>query len=946
MNNALQCEQLKQLASDRLREIKTKWPNVATHEVGEQIALQLFAMSDFVYQSCNRFEAITQYFLTQTSADDLLHEVPCNIEQSMTLDEVQFSKLLREYRQLIMSVIAARDFFKLQSITVTMQQLSDLADKFYLWARAWAKQQMLGRWGRAIGKDGQEIELIALGMGKLGGGELNFSSDIDLIFGYSEKGQTSQGRRQEDFQIYFTKLAQKIIQLLDSVTPEGRVFRVDMRLRPFGDSGPLVSSFDALEDYYQDQGREWERYALLKARPLGLDMIAAAEQAQQSILMQTLKPFVYRRYIDFSVIDSLRKMKAMIQQEVKRRNLTLNIKLGEGGIREAEFIVQALQMLRGGKAAQLQNQSLLSTLPALTQLNVFNQQEAQLLERSYLWLRQCEQYLQAFADEQTQTLPDGELNKARLLELFEIETWDDFLAQYQSVCRNIHNLFVDVIGPAPTEQSQSAEVIEDWLALWSQPTTFSASNEQQAVLQQVVLDKKQELTKSVSGSRGQEKLDGLMPRLLKELELQQVDKEQMTSVLALIKTIASRTTYLELLLENPGARTQLVKLVTSCDFIGQQLTKFPLLLDLLIDPKLLYSPVAVDSYHNELRRQLLRVDPMDLELQMEVLRQFKLSSQLAIAACDVEGVLNLMQVSDHLTALAESCLQHAVDLSWAQMVERYGYPVGADEDHKNFGVIGYGKLGGFELGYGSDLDIVFVHNCQSSQATSGKKQIDSRQFYIKLAQRVMHMFTTRTLSGELYEVDTRLRPSGASGLLAINIATFADYQREEAWTWEHQALVRSRFVLGDEALKLEFEKIRAEILSVARNPDELIEDISSMRVKMYDNLAKEKDGKFDLKQSRGGIADIEFISQFLVLNRSADNQNLITYPDNIRILEQAAKAELLTEQQAKQLISTYLDYRAKYHHAALNGKSKSVAAAQVQQQAKVVSDIWRSLGLN
>ena len=627
MTNALQSEQLKNLGNIRLLEIKAKWPNIKSETFAEQLSEQLFALSDFIYQSCSRFEGIAQYFLTQTNVDSLLEEVPCSIEQSMAVDEVQFSKLLREYRQFIMSVIAARDFLKLQPITVTMHQLSDLADKFYIWARTWAKQQMLGRWGRAIGKDGDEIELIALGMGKLGGGELNFSSDIDLIFGYSEKGQTSEGRRQEDFQIYFTKLAQKIIQLLDSVTPEGRVFRVDMRLRPFGDSGPLVSNFDALEDYYQDQGREWERYALLKARPLGKDMIFAAEKAQQLSLMQTLKPFVYRRYIDFSVIDSLRKMKAMIQQEVKRRNLTLNIKLGEGGIREAEFIVQALQMLRGGKAAELQNQSLLTTLPVLTQINVFNQQEAHLLEQSYLWLRQCEQYLQAFADEQTQTLPDDELNQMRLITLFGMTTWQDLVTEYQSVCSKIHNLFVDVIGPAPTEQNQSTETIEDWIALWDQPATFESNNEQQTLLQQVVLDKKYELVKAVSGSRGQEKLDGLMPLLLKELELQQVNKEQTISVLALIKTIASRTTYLELLLENPGARTQLVKLVTSCDFIGQQLTKFPLLLDLLIDPKLLYSPVAVNSYHNELRRQLLRVDPMDLELQMEVLRQFKLSSQ-------------------------------------------------------------------------------------------------------------------------------------------------------------------------------------------------------------------------------------------------------------------------------------------------------------------------------
>lgn len=946
MNNPQLSTALLSLGNDRLREIKLKWSSTDSSEEGENIAATLFALSDFIYQSCHRFEHITQYFFNLTGAKQLLEPVSCNIDSKLELDEVQFCRALREYRQFVMSVIAARDFLNQQSIVVTMQQLSNLADQFYLWSRTWAELQLSGRWGSAIGSNGEKVELIALGMGKLGGGELNFSSDIDLIFCYAEKGTTSEGRREEDFQIYFTKLAQKIIHVLDSVTTEGRVFRVDMRLRPFGDSGPLVSSFDALEDYYQDQGRDWERYALLKARPLGLNLVSAAEVQQQKALMQTLKPFVYRRYIDFSVIDSLRKMKLMIQQEVKRRNLTLNIKLGEGGIREAEFIVQALQMLRGGKAAELQIQSLLTSLPVLIQLNVFNEQEAETLEKSYLWLRQCEQYLQAFSDEQTQTLPTEETNQARLLALFKFDSWSKLLAEYQAVCDRIHSLFIDVIGEAPANSQEQIEPIEDMTELWTMVEDFQPTSSVQEMLVELVKDKKAELTKGVSGARGQEKLDGLMPFILRELELQQVNEEQAASVAMLIKTIASRTTYLELLLENPGARIQLVKLVTSCNFIGQQLTKFPLLLDLLIDPKLLYSPVDVNSYHNELRRLLLRVDPQDLELQMEVLRQFKLSSQLAISACDVEGVLNLMQVSDHLTALAEACLQHAVDLAWGQMVARFGYPEGADDENKNFGVIGYGKLAGFELGYGSDLDIVFVHNCTSTLATSGPKQIDSRQFYLKLAQRIMHIFTTRTLSGELYEIDTRLRPSGASGLLAINIDTFADYQEKEAWTWEHQALVRSRFVSGDKALHTRFDEIRTDILSDNRDISVLVEDISSMRKKMFDNLSKEKPDMFDLKQSRGGIADIEFISQFIVLSQAKVHSELLSFPDNVRILEQALRLNLLSDEQAHQLTSAYLEYRAKYHLASLNNEPKLLPTKLVKTQSEAVKAVWQKLGLS
>ena len=939
-------QELQQLGLSRTQEVIDKWPDTAISKQALGNVTYLFAMSDFVYQSCLRYQSLAEKLLT-TDEPSAYKTISFEIDADyIELDELSFTRALREHRHQTMSLLAACDFFDVQPIEATMGLLSELADMYYVKARTWAKQQLFPRWGRAVNANGDEIELIALGMGKLGGLELNFSSDIDLIFCYAEKGQTSNGRNQEDFQIYFTKLAQKIIQLLDNVTADGRVFRVDMRLRPFGESGPLVSCFEAIEDYYQDQGRDWERYALLKARPLGLDLVQAREVEQQSLLMQTLKPFVYRRYIDFSVIDSLRKMKGMIQQEVKRRNLTLNIKLGEGGIREAEFIVQALQMLRGGKSAELQQPSLLLSLPTLVKLNVFTEEEAQQLRRSYLWLRRCEQYLQAFADEQTQTLPQEPISQARLVTLFDCNDWQGFIAEYHLVCEQIHQLFIDVIGEAPESNQTDTEALQEWQEMWQLTFSEEEPKKDQCDLTLLVKDKKPELLKAVSGARGQEKLDNLMPWILFELSEQRVSANNAESLFTLVKTIASRTTYLELLLENPGARTQLVKLVTSCHFIGQQLTKFPLLLDLLIDPKLLYSPVAVDSYHSELRRQLLRVEPDDLELQMEVLRQFKLSSQLAIAACDVEGVLNLMQVSDHLTSLAEACLQHAADIAWLQMVSRYGYPVGADADNKNFGVIGYGKLGGFELGYGSDLDIVFIHGCNSSQATSGNKAIDSRQFYIKLVQRIMHLFTTRTLSGELYEVDTRLRPSGASGLLAINIETFADYQEKEAWTWEHQALVRSRFVLGQSNLKTRFNEIRAQVLTAQKDRDSLKQDISSMRLKMFKNLAKESGGVFDLKQSRGGIADIEFISQYLVLANAKTCPSILQYPDNVRLLKQAQACKLLEPDQVDALIQAYLDYRGKYHLASLNGSAKQTDLDNVEPQAAKVKAIWQQLGLN
>lgn len=925
----------------RLQCVLDKWPDVKTSQVGEQVALTLFGLSDFIFQTCQRYQNVAEYFLTLNNQSELLAEIAFIDQASLQLDEVSFLQKLRSFRHFVMAVYAARDFLKLQTIESTMTNLSNLADQFYLLVREWVKLQMSARSGLALDPQGNEISLIALGMGKLGGGELNFSSDIDLIFGYAEKGETSTGRRSEDFQIYFTKMAQKIIQLLDSVTADGRVFRVDMRLRPFGDSGPLVSSFDALEDYYQDQGREWERYALLKARPLGLSSaITETEQTQQQLLLQVLKPFVYRRYIDYSVIDALRKMKLQIQQEVKRRNLKLNIKLGEGGIREAEFIVQALQMLRGGKDAQLQKQSLLKTLPELVALSVFTVEESEQLKTSYLWLRQCEQYLQAFADEQTQTLPQDELKQLALITLFQLDSWSAFLDAFKLHSQKINHIFINVIGETPQDSDQQEDhLISKWRDIWLH--SDEKSDDEPDI--QLVKQLRKDLANSVSGSRGQDKLDLLMPLLFAECESQNIELQQATAVFNLVKKIASRTTYLELLDENQGARTQLVKLVTSCHFIGTELTKFPLLLDLLIDPKLLYSPAELSSYYSDLRRNLLRVEPDDLELQMEVLRQFKLSTQLAIAACDVQGVMNLMQVSDHLTELASVCLHFSVEIAWGQMVAKYGYPVGSTFENKNFGVIGYGKLGGYELGYGSDLDIVFVHNCDSSQPTDGKKPIDSRQFYLKLSQRVMHIFTTRTLSGELYEIDTRLRPSGASGLLAINIETFAEYQQTEAWTWEHQALVRSRFILGDEHLGQRFNQIRHNILTKQRDADLLKQEIASMRIKMFDNLNKEKEGFFDLKQSRGGIADIEFISQLLVLSKSHQYPELAELPDNIRILQQASKLNLISESDNKELVDAYILYRRLYHTASLNGDEKLSELKEITESRDQVLAIWQTL---
>ena len=1001
----------------------------------------LLGMSDFVYRSAYRYKDVF-YILVgllnskpnianasdSTSTSELkseftasnphildslpsftLSEVvswPFETDEWLSLSEAEALKQLRLHRHTVMTVIASMHLLKVWDIKQVMFELSLLADEFYGLARAWAIAQLKARFGEALDKNGETVPLISLGMGKLGGMELNFSSDIDLIFCYPKKGTTSGGRKEEDFQSYFTRLAQKIIYLLDTVTADGQVYRVDMRLRPFGDSGPLVSSFDALEDYYQEQGRDWERYALLKARPLVSPLISdKQERGYHDELEELLRPFVYRRYIDYSVIESLRKMKQQIRLEVKRRQLTYNIKLGEGGIREAEFIIQAMQMLRGGKEPQLQTPSFMQVLPELVHLGVFSELEGQEIATAYLFLRDTEQLLQAFDDKQTQTLPtasefeEGLLDQSRLIHFYGTSDWSGFIDKINEQCRVIHDIFNDVIGDDPDgEQQVEDSIVVEWQSLWNNknldlknievalndvnansdhvhldslhPDTLHSdsfhselahlaepdsdkSHEEQdhkglshrvELIKQMV-DLRPDLLKSVISSKGRDKLDILIPLLLAEGELQKVGSKQMNDLLLIIKKIASRTTYLSLLIENPGALTQLVKLVSCCDFIGQQLKAFPMLLDQLIDPKLLYTKPNTQDYATDLRRNLLRVAPDDLELQMEILRQFKLSSQLIVAACDVEGVIDLATESNLLTALAEAILSQVVNLAWRQMIERYGYPADANDEHKNFAVIGYGKLGGYELGYGSDLDIVFVHGCRSSEATDGKKPIDSRQFYLKLAQRILHIFTTRTPSGVLYEIDTRLRPSGASGLMAINIDTFYEYQQQEAWTWEHQALVRARLVLGEPLLMDKFADIRNNIISTPRDTSVLIDEISNMRQKMFDNLAKEHNGQFDLKQSRGGIADIEFITQYLVLRYGRSHDELKEFSDNKRLLKVAEQYDLLIDNEAQLLWAAYEAYRDLVHDASLNLQPTQVPFETVKTHAQNVIGVWKRLGL-
>lgn len=859
-------------------------------------------------------------------------------------DEVSLMRVLRLFRRHMLSRISWMQSLKRCETGDTLRQLSELAETLIITARDRLYQTCCAEWGTPCNAQGEPQPLLILGMGKLGGGELNFSSDIDLIFAYPESGVTQGGRRELDNAQFFTRLGQRLIKALDQPTVDGFVYRVDMRLRPFGDSGPLVLSFAALEDYYQEQGRDWERYAMVKARLMG-----GNEDAYSQELRRTLRPFVFRRYIDFSVIQSLRNMKGMIAREVRRRGLKDNIKLGAGGIREIEFITQVFQLIRGGREPSLQERALQPSLLAIGQLGLLKTEQVVDLTESYLFLRRLENLLQAINDEQTQTLPNDELNQARLAWGMGAADWAQLMAQLEQKMLAVRAIFNELIGDDESEEESAEAPREQFAALWQDllderdldPFTPQLESESRQLLLRCINDFRSDVDKRTIGPRGREVLGQLMPALLGEVCAREDAVRVLQRLTPLLLNIVTRTTYLELLVEYRAALSQLIRLCAASPMVATQLARYPLLLDELLDPNTLYQPVPQDAYRDELRQYLMRVPADDEEQNLEALRQFKHAHQLRIAASDISGALPVMKVSDHLTYLAEAMIDAVVQQAWTHMVGRYGQPTHLQgREGRGFAVLGYGKLGGWELGYSSDLDLVFLLDCPSDVMTSGERSIDGRQFYLRLAQRIMHLFSTRTSSGILYEVDARLRPSGASGMLVSTVDSFGEYQRNEAWTWEHQALVRARPVYGDVQIHQQFDAIRHEILCRARETNTLKTEVREMREKMRQHLGGKHRDQFDIKADEGGITDIEFIAQYLVLNYASQEPRLTRWSDNVRIFELMANYNIMPEAEAAALTQAYVTMRDAIHHLALQEQSGAVGLDAFVAEREQVRRSW------
>lgn len=883
---------------------------------------------------------------------------------SSTETEDDLFKILRQFRNREIIRIIWRDFSKEADLKETTADMTSLAEVCLKVALKFSHNIACQTWGTPTNSRGELQEMVILGMGKLGGWELNISSDVDLIFAYPEDGKTQGGPCSISNQEFFVRLSQKLIQVLDTKNDDGFVFRVDMRLRPYGQSGDLISNFDAIEKYYQTQGRDWERYAMVKAR------VVAGNSESGAKLMAILRPFVYRKYTDFSTLESLRNMKVLINQEVKRKGMANNIKLGAGGIREVEFIVQAFQIMHGGRDTRFQSQSLRNTIVLIESEKLLPTLEIDTLNKGYVFLRNVEHILQGMGDLQTHMMPDKALDQLKIAYLMGFNSWREFSCGLEKHRSAIGLLFKSVIvnEPAHDKSDDEKQYFTQAQDIWQSGSdedmveklnSIGYVNPQEAL--SLIRGLQQSRSVLFMAAETRIRLDALMPDLIAVCASLESNTITLARIFQLIESIARRSPYLSLLKENPKALKVALQLCSASPWITEELSRNPAMLDELLDHRLLYSLPSKDKLTDELRQRLLRTPSDDLGAQMESLRYFKLSHTLRVAACEVIGAMSLVKVSDYLTLLAEVILTHAVDIAWTHMVDLYGHPLGHANKKPEFLVIGYGKFGSAELGYNSDLDLVFIYDASENKSTDGHQSIDNSTFFARLGQKIIHILTTRTASGVLYDVDVRLRPSGNSGMLVSSLAAFEKYQINDAWTWEHQALVRARPVGGSNTLIEKFNDLRSQILCQKRELGKLANDIYRMREKMRNSIIEKNNVKrklkkaskpenisadsatFDIKHDAGGIIDIEFIVQFQVLSYAYQFTNLACWSDNIRILKYLGSNGLMMPKDAENLIQSYVSYRSEGHRLQLQKLPLITKASKYSiERAQVISS-WDKL---
>ncbi len=878
-------------------------------------------------------------------------------------DENQLMAAVRLFRNRHMFRIAWRDIAGLASLDETLSDLTNLAEICMNICLQWLYRNLSTRFGSPLYPNGKAQNLIVLAMGKLGARELNFSSDIDLIFAYPQTGVTSGTNSPISNEDFFLRLARSLIKVLSQSTENGLAFRVDTRLRPFGDSGPLVLCSEAVEEYYENYGRQWERYAMVKARAAVGDIDAGNR------LLKRLRPFVYKKYLDYSTIEALRQMKAMILAEQDKESLKDDIKLGPGGIRDVEFICQTFQLLKGGRIPLLQERNLLKVLNHIDQLTLLDHETCSTLRQAYIFLRIVENRIQEFSDQQIHNLPSDHKRQLKLAVSTGFSSWDEFRSSLADHMSKVHAIFVGLfaerrqqslspsnsVKDSSSSKSQpepdgSKDLLKQCLLVWEDPIDDASID----ILKGLGFSRASPLLKGFKDSKKlqllpgstREIVDELMPRLIEACSKTKDPDKGLEGCLRIIEAVLKRSIYLMLLLEYPQALTHLARLCSESRWISDLLSRQPILLDELIDASNLFRPLSRHELINQIDSVTGAIADSDLELLLDELRRIKKANVLKVAACDLDNLIEMDEVGNRLTNLAqvlvETCFKYALDYMCSKEASFYRSNVTVNES--GMAVIAYGKMGGREMGYSSDLDLVFLYNPDAPAIRQRDHAGKTTYFFSRLVQRLIFLLTTRTSQGVLYQIDTRLRPNGSQGILVSSIDSFSEYQKKRAWTWEHQALIRARFVAGDQTTGAIFDKIRKDVLMTKRNKGILCKDILQMRKKMVDNIPKGQKGTgFHLKKDRGGIVDIEFIIQYLVLLHAHEYQKLTEATGCKTILHLLGTTGLLASKQVDILKRTYSLYMKTVNHLTLDLKEPKVPVDLFKAERQQISDIFQQV---
>ncbi|WP_233839873.1 bifunctional [glutamate--ammonia ligase]-adenylyl-L-tyrosine phosphorylase/[glutamate--ammonia-ligase] adenylyltransferase [Dyella sp. 2HG41-7] len=858
-------------------------------------------------------------------------------------DETVCMATLRRFRHAEALRLVFRDVNGLDDLPEILSATSVLYEALLGAALDWSERNLAVRYGHPRGEDGELQRLVVVGFGKLGGSELNFSSDIDLVLAYPQGGE-SDGARVLDNSEYFVRLGRQLVRLLHEPTTDGICARVDLRLRPFGNAGRLALPFSAMEQYYQREGRDWERYAWIKARAVAGDRNAGKQ------LQEMLRPFVYRKYLDYTAFAGLREMKALIDAEVARKDLADNLKLGPGGIREIEFIVQLVQLIRGGREPSLRVRGLLPALTACEARGHIPAARARALREAYVFLRRLENRVQMMRDAQTHDLPDDPLTRERLALALDYPAWESLaeeLAKHRDIVANEFEAVLMPEGGAKSTVPAADAIL--WKKACDESLEASVLEASGFVPGGEALDALLKLPQAASlramSARAREQLDHLMPQLLAAARDSAAPVPCLLRLCRLVQAVARRPSYLALLEEQPSARKRLAQLFADSAFLAERVIAQPLLLDDVLDPRIDQLPLKRADISAEIAHVLTTLDEREAEAELERINEFKSSIAFRLGLAFNDGRADAVATARRLGALAESVVNAVAALAEREVIAAHGRLPG---EGSGFSILGYGSLGGEELGFASDLDLVFVFDGQRAQEMSdGPRSLEGSRWYQRLTQRVMNWLTVLTRAGRLYEVDTRLRPDGSKGLLVGSLDAFVAYQESRAWTWEHQALLRARPVAGDAALNAKLSDVRRRTLAVSRDRAAVLAEVSSMRQRWRAERDRSDAAQIDLKQGRGALLDIEFALQGLVLAHAAKMPNLLSTTANAGLIELCRNDGLLDTAQANCLTRAHAELLRRALQCTLDLRSRIAPRdAELDELCGEVGVVTHALGFD